>query len=168
MSIGYPGTIGIVWQPSDRLAFRPDFTFGYSNTGGGGSSSSNQWKIGTGISTLIYLRTTRPFRVYVSPRYGYRRISLTSKTTSNVISFTGSTFVSTPQTVESMTRNNEHGVAGVAGVEIRVNDGLGFYGEGGVQYRRLERTAQSGTTPTAGTTVGDVGSVGGVGVTVYF
>src|SRR5678815_3932200 len=101
MSIGYPGTIGIVWQPNDRLAFRPDVTFGYQSSGGTDTNSTKDWKIGTGISTLIYLRTTRPFRVYVSPRYGYRRIGLTTKSMSNVISFSGGTLISTLQTIES-------------------------------------------------------------------
>jgi hypothetical protein len=170
LTIGYPGSFGLIYQPTKRLAFRPDVTFGYSTTGRDDTAySAHQWRLGTGISALIYLRPERPFRVYVSPSYSYRRVSQTSTQVTNIPSFANGVFTTTRRTIETTSRNNQHGVAGVVGVEYRVNDGLGFLGEGGVQYRRLRLTSDgpSGFI-TDGQTVGDVHSVGGVGIAVYF
>jgi hypothetical protein len=170
LTIGYPGSFGVIYQPTQRLALRPDVTFGYSGSGTDSDTySAHQWRLGTGISALIYLRPERPFRVYVSPSYSYRRVSQTSTQVTSVPSFDNGVFTITRRSIETTTHNNQHGIAGALGVEYRVTDDLGFFAEGGVQYRRLRLTTDgpSGFI-TDGRTVGDVHSVGGVGVAVYF
>jgi hypothetical protein len=169
LTIGYPGSFGVIYQPTRRLALRPDMTFGYTGSRADSeTNSSHQWRVGSGISALIYLQPERPLRVYVSPSYSYRRLTQTTTQTTSVTSFANGVFSITPRTVETSARNNQHGVAGVVGVEVRVHDGLGFFAEGGVQYRRLRLTADGPTGLTLGNTTGDVTSVGGVGVAVYF
>jgi hypothetical protein len=169
--LGYPVTFAVVWQPNDRLAFRPDINVGYSETGVNNftHTSTHQWRLGTGISTLIYLRTTSPFRVYVSPRYGYRRLSQSTEQMKSATTSSGGRLSTTTQTPDTTVYHHEHALGGLAGAEIRVNNDFCFFGEGGVEYRRLHWSSE-GTPPriSTGTTSGDVGGVGSIGITVYF
>ena len=61
VTIGYPGSVGVQWQPVSRLAVRPAITFRNSGSDvdeDAGSIESSS--LSTSISGLVYLRPAGP------------------------------------------------------------------------------------------------------------
>jgi hypothetical protein len=174
VSVAYPGAIGAIWQPSARLAFRPDFAFSYSHSDEGEiDAGGSGWTFGTHISGLIYLRSQTPFRIYVVPRYGYRRTTSEISTTFTIpslpISIPGLTLPSTTTTLR--TKRIEHAGAGLVGGEYHVGDHFGIFGEFGMEY--VHGTSSSsqqllGVTSSSSASAWNVGTTTSVGVNVYF
>ena len=44
LTMGYPGSIGFLWHPTDRVGIRPEIAFGLSST-----DSSNSFRVTAGI-----------------------------------------------------------------------------------------------------------------------
>ena len=90
ITMGYPAAIGVVWQPTDRIALRPEvtlskssgesilttsFTFGGTTTTTTSVISNDNWQAGVGLSALFYLTGHDALRTYVSPRWTYTRLT---------------------------------------------------------------------------------------------
>jgi hypothetical protein len=159
VTIGYPGSLGVVWQPSSRIALRPGIAFRTS-----GSQPLNDlghfqsWSFSADISGLIYLQPAGPLRMYVTPRYLYSRISSTSTIEVPQIQSPFGTLTTIPITTRRST--NEHGVAGLVGAEYRLGDRFGVFGEAGLLYTRASLLTNSSSWA--------VGSTSSVGVALYF
>src|SRR5262245_24581780 len=75
--MGYPASIGVLWQATDRLAVRPDVTFatGSSDSTVTGDfsfrSASESWNAGLGLSLIVSVHRSDALRVYVSPQYAF-------------------------------------------------------------------------------------------------
>ena len=60
VTMGYPASIGIVWQASDKVAIRPELSFSGGSskiTGSPATFDGSNWTLGTGASVLFYLHT---------------------------------------------------------------------------------------------------------------
>ena len=159
VTIGYPGSVGVVWQPSARVALRPSLTFRNSgsdpaNDVGDFESSS----LSTTISALFYVRPAGPLRVYLTPRYSFGRTSSTTTIEVPQIQLPFGTFTTT--TITTKRRTSEHGLAGLIGVEYRMGERFGVFGEVGLLYTRASLSSETDNWA--------VGSTSGVGVTLYF
>jgi opacity protein-like surface antigen len=75
LTIGHPGSVGLLWHVSDRVAVRPEFQFSYISTESEGvfESSSHGWNFTPGISALFYLQRFDNLRTYFSPRFTFSR-----------------------------------------------------------------------------------------------
>jgi opacity protein-like surface antigen len=78
MTIGHPGSVGVLWHVSDRVAVRPEFQFSYissESTVGelGLASSSHGWNFAPGVSALFFLQRFNNLRTYFSPRFTFSR-----------------------------------------------------------------------------------------------
>ena len=159
VSIGYPGSVGFVWQPAARIAVRPAITFRQSGSDAvedlGDFESSS---LATNISALVYLRPSSPLRVYLAPRYSFSRTSSTTSIEVPQFQFPLGTITTT--TITSHRTIDEHGIAGLFGVEYRVGERFGVFGEVGVLYTRASLSSSSDNWA--------VGSTSGIGVAVYF
>jgi hypothetical protein len=159
VTIGYPGSVGVVWQPSARIAVRPSFTFRNSgsdpmNDVGDFESSS----LSSTVSALFYVRPAGPLRVYVTPRYSFGRTSATTTIQVPQIQLPFGTITTTSITTTRSTL--EHGVAGLIGVEYRLAERFGVFGEVGLLYTRASLSSDTDNWA--------VGSTSGIGVTLYF
>ena len=74
-----PTGLSVIWHVSDRLAIRPEISFGHASTETaiGDTSSTN---VNPGVSGLFYLRRYDNVRTYVSPRYVYDHDSSSAST----------------------------------------------------------------------------------------
>jgi hypothetical protein len=75
LTIGHPGSVGMLWHVSDRVALRPEFQFSYisSESEGVFESSSHSWNVAPGISALFYLKRFDKLRTYFAPRFTFSR-----------------------------------------------------------------------------------------------
>jgi hypothetical protein len=62
LSIGYPTSLGFLWQPSTTVAIRPEFSLDFGEAEltsasrfGDSHSSSEVWQVGIGISGLFFV-----------------------------------------------------------------------------------------------------------------
>jgi hypothetical protein len=88
--MGFPASFGALWHVSDKVALRPELSFGGSSNDSTGSSiaiSGSGWSVGTGVSALFYLRAPDRLRTYVTPRFTYGHSSSHS-TLSSVVPVT--------------------------------------------------------------------------------
>lgn len=98
LTMGYPSSVGVIWQVSDRIALRPEITLsrstGDSSTddllGAVPVSTNDSTGVGAGVSALFYIHRWECLRTYVSPRFSYARTS-TSASTSGTTSTADST-----------------------------------------------------------------------------
>src|SRR4051794_3734236 len=86
--IGYPASVGVLWQVSDRFALRPELSLSQSSTDSTTSSpvgafavSNDNWQASVGASALCYVGKWESLRTYVSPRFAYSRTQVTSSST---------------------------------------------------------------------------------------
>jgi len=159
VAVGYPGSVGVVWQPASRIAVRPSITFRNSGSDpvddvGDFESSS----LSTTVSGLIYLRASSPLRVYVTPRYSFGRTSSTITLQVPQFQVPLGTITTTPITTKRTT--HEHGLAGLVGAEYRLGERFGVFGEVGVLYTQASLSSETDNWA--------VGSTSGIGVTLYF
>ena len=83
VTMGHPGSVGLLWHVSDRVAVRPEFQFSYISSEGsapelGLTSSSSGWNVAPGVSALFYLRRFDNLRTYVAPRFAFARSTTSS------------------------------------------------------------------------------------------
>lgn len=161
VAMGYPGSIGIIWQASDRMAIRPDFNFTKTtseNTGVFSESKVGGWTLGFGLSALIYTGKTDKLRTYFSPRFAYARTQTNSD-------------AGTP-TSSSGTTANSYTFAGSFGAQYSLSRRFSVYGEAGLAYSRSDSTFKSTASlsgvATGTTTSHGFGTRAAVGVVVYF
>jgi opacity protein-like surface antigen len=130
VTMGYPASIGVLWNVAERVAVRPevsftrtsnDFTFGTGTATGTSSSVFN-----VGASALFYLARIEKIRTYVSPRFSYGR-STASNEGSELISGT----------------SNSYSAIGSFGAQYALSDRFTVFGEVGIGY--TDQRASSGT-----------------------
>ena len=135
VTIAFPGPIGVVWQPVERVAVRATVSFASNGVEEIGDGDSDGFSLGTSVSGLFYLQLSGPFRIYLSPRYSYSRSSSTSSI--EVPSLSPPVTITTV-TVSTESKNRSHGGAGLVGVEYRLGERFAVFGEAGLQVQPLE------------------------------
>src|SRR5258708_25688508 len=138
ITMGYPASVGIIWQMNDRVALRPEvtaqkasaeFTTTTSFPVGGtiasttATSTSDTWQVGVGVSALFYLTTHDALRTYVSPRWSYIRTSSSNSSSS---------LPPPSQTTGSV--GNGQFVSGSFGAQYALGQRFGLFGEVGLAY----------------------------------
>jgi len=165
ITMGYPGSVGLLYHVSERVALRPEFTVSRINSSSTStvvSTGSRSWAFGVGASALFYFAKRDNVRPYVSPRFTYQRTSTT---------FEGGNLPGSPAVV---TNNHADGysASGLVGAQYSPNDRFGVFGEVGFGYARTNGTsgtASNGTSGTASTSTSDSWSTRtGAGVVLYF
>lgn len=169
LTFAYPGSIGLTWHVTDRIAVRPDFSIVQSDSES--TSTSTQTFPGftpptttsrsdavtstTGVSLLFTVKTIDQLRLYVTPRLAYGRSTSETETglggTSSAIESTNEAWIG----------------SGSFGAEFRAHDRFAVFGELGVQY--VSQTTES--TFSSSRNRGEATQVGlrsAVGVTLYF
>lgn len=73
ITVQYPASIGLLWQPSDKVALRPDVTYSGSSVSSSSGTGNSYWNVGAGLAVLFYLKRYDHLRTYFAPRvdYGY-------------------------------------------------------------------------------------------------
>jgi hypothetical protein len=143
LSMGFPGSVGVLWHATPNLALRPELAFSFSSTEDDDSSVDSR-SFGTGLSALFYLRRWDNLATYVSPRYAFTRSNQ---------SFDG------PFLEDELTTST-HLLSGSFGAQYWLGDRFSAFGELGLAYSRPtgdgDRSAWSFGTRSA------------VGVVFYF
>jgi hypothetical protein len=150
LTMGYPSSVGVIWQVADRVAVRPEITFarttGDSNAndllGPSPLSTSDSTGVGTGISALFYVHRWDALRTYISPRFSYVRTSTSASTSGN--------------TSTSEATTSAYLTSASFGAQYALGRHFGLFGEVGLGYTATS-TALSSTL-----TIGITTSVNGV------
>jgi hypothetical protein len=153
VTMGYPASVGVLWNVSERVALRPEITLSRSTGDSTGAdiagtapiSTSDSTGIGAGISGLIYVRRWDALRAYVSPRFSYARTSTSASTLSN--------------TSSSESKASSWQTSGSFGAQYSLGRHFGVFGEIGLGY------ATSTTTSTSTLTTGLTTFINGVATT---
>jgi hypothetical protein len=146
ISMGYPASIGVIWQVTDGVALRPEISFQKSSTEftesisfglsvdgtldattATSKSTSDFWQVSVGLSALVYLSRHDALRTYVSPRWAYIRDS--SSTASGFSDLRN--FASTA---------SGHLVAGSFGAQYALGRKFTAFGEVGLAFTRTVTT----------------------------
>ena len=162
LTIGFPGSIGILWHVSDAVAIRPDFSFAHNSSESGSqfTSTSEAWIAGFGVSAHFYVgKIADHIRTYVTPRFGFTRTTTDSNTA-------GASY-------DSKSHTNNYQYAGSFGVQYTPTRRFGMYGEAGVQYTRAESTFTADTAlpivfASGKSTNSTFSTRAGVGLVLYF
>jgi len=167
------GSLGGLWQISNRFAVRPEFTIGHVDsrfTFGSTDQHTTTTNTGYGISGLITVHRMDSLRLYLSPRFAY------SKSASNTTSiFSGSglgTVGGAPVgSVGTVTSSND--ISGPYsgrvsfGGQYALNPHFGIFAESGVE-NVLMRTTQGQTQVGTSTKQSTWQTVTTFGVLLYF
>lgn len=176
ITMGYPASVGIIWQVNDRIALRPEisaqkssaefttttsFPFGgmTTTTTTTSTSTSDTWQAGVGLSALFYLTTHDALRTYVSPRWSYTRVSSSNSSAS-----------APPSSLTTGTAGNAHFLSGSFGAQYALGTRFGLFGEVGVGYSHSESAplfAAVGVV-TGQSTTRTLAVRSGAGVILYF
>jgi len=150
VTMGYPSSVGVIWQVAARVALRPEIALSRST----GDSASNDASgatplstidstgVGVGLSALFYLHRWEGLRTYVSPRFSYVRTSASSSTTAGM------------STAESTA--SSYLTSGSFGVQCSLGRHFGVFGEIGLGFT-ASRTALTSTL-TLGVTAAVIGA----------
>jgi hypothetical protein len=147
LTVGYPASVGVVWQPSDGFALRPEVSFSTTSVDSTSTGLRGTTSVGVGLSGLFYVARWESLSTYVSPRFVYNRLSSgQSPFATNVNSYT---------------------LIGSFGTQYALNQRFGVFGEVGVGYghEHVETSAAS-FNPT--TTSNSWNTRTGIGVMLYF
>lgn len=169
--IGYPASIGIVWQMSEHVAIRPDVSFSHSSsdstnftsvglTTSTSKSSGSGWATSVGLSALFYVHRWDSLRAYVSPRFAYSRANSTT-TNDQTSMFAGTVSV----VVDSV--NATYTGVGSFGVQYSLSRKFSVFGEVGVAYSDAESSTRIAATHVE-SSGRSVSSRSGAGVVIYF
>lgn len=156
---GYPGSIGILFDASDDVAVRPEFSFSGSSADVDSLSGGNDTsRFGVGASVLFYLRKIDNLRLYVAPRLLYTRLHNTSTSSNGTVAYTAT--------------SNAFQPAGMFGAQYSLHRRFAVYGEAGASYSRATTKSTQGTSggfelPLKQTSR-SWGNTTAVGVIVYF
>ena len=146
LTMAFPGAVGVIWQATNGMAIRPDFTFSQSGNSPANTSSTS---VGVGVSALFYVKKWDSLRAYLSPRFGYQRSSLTSS----------SSFSSPSPTT--------YAGSGSLGAEILLHGRFAVYAETGLMYSHT-KTSNTSLTISFDSSSHTWGTRAGVGAILYF
>ena len=148
LTMGYPTSVGVLWQIADRVAVRPELSLSHVSGDTSGPdvtiptplSSDSTNSLGAGVSALVYLGPRDPFRTYISPRFSYARTSTSAASGTSTSDSTVSAYQ----------------VTGSFGAQYTLGRRFGIFGELGVGYTRTSTDITSVVTITSGTVVNGV------------
>ena len=150
LTMAFPAAVGVIWHATNELAIRPDFSFSQSGIDSIAFSSSSTASVG--VSALFYIRKWDNLHAYLSPRFGYQRVSLTSTSTTVVAPVT-----------------NLYSGSGSFGAEYLLHPRFAVFAETGIIYSHSNVV---GTTSISGLAIDSSshnwGTRAGVGAIVYF
>jgi hypothetical protein len=162
MTMGYPASVGLLWQVSDRFAIRPDIAFSwssYESTFDDGfptefEGDSTRWQVG--MSVLVSVARWENLHAYVAPRVAYSRATGRSR----------SVYFGLPPDPndlerESKTTGYETGVS--FGARYRLGERFALFGEVGASYYSSKASPGSGTSRDRA-----FANHGGAGVVLFF
>lgn len=151
LTISTPSAIGLIWHASDRLAIRPDVSFGFTETDGEGTlpdiSSRN---VSIGVSALFSTHRWDELRLYVSPRFTYSH---------------GTTSIDNPINIADSTLSS-WAVAGSIGGQYALGTRFGVFAEAGLSYSSQQ--SESGLSSSPDRTTWTFGTRTAVGGILYF
>jgi hypothetical protein len=150
VTMGYPGSVGILWHVSDTIAVRPEIGFATSSTSDSGFPTGFT-TVTTGASGLYYLSTWEQVRAYVSPHFSYARS--TSDSAGSIL--LGST-------------SSMYGLTGSFGAQYNPHKRFAVYGEVGLGYSHNSSESSSTVIQTRTVTSTSWNTRTGVGVVFYF
>ena len=160
LSIGYPTSLGVLWQASTLVGIRPEFTFDLFNAEsisvsrlGTSRFSTDTRLVGVGLSALFRVYREENLSLYVSPRYVHRR-----GTTSVVQDVPANVFVAGNDDREI--RGDT--ITGSFGARYGLGARFGVFGELGVDHSREDTT-----DPTSESRITRTGIRSGAGVVVF-
>lgn len=148
LTMGYPASVGLVWQPSDSVAVRPEFSFATSSNDSATTISRVATSLGVGLSGLFYVRRWDSLSAYVSPRFVYNHLTNGPSSLAPVI--------------------NTYSMTGSFGTQYAMNRRFGVFGEVGLGYSHAEQELQLAGSPGPTTTTDSWSTRTGIGVLVYF
>jgi Outer membrane protein beta-barrel domain len=153
LTMGYPGSIGFLWHPTDRVGIRPEISFGLSSGDLGTSLfSSDAWNLGLGVTGIFYLGRWDNLRTYVSPRFSFSRARSLSQSDN-------------PFLPDSEVTTSTYSATGSFGAQYSISRKFSVYGEAGFGYTR---GTLSGSPLDLESTHETWGTHSGVGVVFYF
>ena len=160
LSIGYPASLGVLWQPTALVGIRPEFTFDVFNAEstsvsrlGTSRFSTDTRLVGVGLSALFRVYREENLSLYVSPRYVHRR----GKTTV-VQDVPANVFVAGNDDREI----RGDSITGSLGARYGLGARFGVFGELGVDHSREDTTE-----PATESRITRTGIRSGVGVVVF-
>jgi len=147
LTMGYPASVGVVWQPSDGFALRPEISFATTSIDSSTTGLRGTTSVGVGLSGLFYVAKWESLSTYVSPRFVYNRLS------------SGESPLATDV--------NSYALIGSFGTQYALNQRFGVFGEVGVGYGHEQvenRSASFNSTSTSNSW----NTRTGIGVMLYF
>ena len=147
VTMGYPGAVGVLWQATERIGLRPEFTVSRASSEsvsasdqslgiGASASPSDMWQTGVGLSALIYLTRVESLRTYVSPRFTYSQTSTSSAVNGGPLSTASDSW--------------SYSTSGSFGAQYALGRHFGVFGEAGVSYTSTTSRLSSIETLTVG------------------
>lgn len=150
--MGYPPAVGLMWHATDLVALRPEISFSSSATDLNesslpllGTSASSSSTVSVGVSALFYCWKWDALRAYVAPRFTYSRLSGSSERTSESISLTNFSVVTTTTTTTTETTITTKSASGLFGAQYSLHKRFSAFGEVGFGYSTSESSGK--TTP---------------------
>jgi hypothetical protein len=152
LTMGYPSAVGVLWQVSERVALRPEFSFTWTENASQSlvDATSDFSSVGANLSVLFFSRIRDNLKTYVSPRFAYTRTSGSSEV--------------------SRSTADMYSVGGLFGAHCGLGQRFAVFGEVGLAYTHQTGSVTSAISPAISTSNhGDsVGTRTGVGVVLYF
>src|SRR5262245_39148814 len=76
VTMGYPGSVGVLWNVTEGVALRPELSFSHLSTDTetsplGVVASNDGNTVSAGLSALFYVAKWDMLRIYLVPRYAY-------------------------------------------------------------------------------------------------
>jgi len=129
-----------MWQYSERLGIRPEFSWSRSSSTQSTNTNENtSTTTSPAISALFYMEKWDAVRAYVSPRYAYSHAQ--STTTATV-----------PVAAVSTSTTNSHNFSGSVGAEFAAHRHFAAFGEVGLNYGHAKSdNSFSATTASSNT-----------------
>jgi len=178
--MGYPAEVGVLWNVSSRVAVRPEIDWSKAHTETtsttqiptftgttvittpiSSTSTGDGWHAGIGVSALFYLSKGDALRTYVSPRFGYDRLS----TTTDLGVPSALSPVATQPTTFTATG---YSVSGSLGAQYALGKRFGVFGELGLSYTHTRDTTVPPLFIDSTSTARSVGLRSGVGIVLFF
>ena len=165
--MGYPASVGVLWQVADGVAIRPDVTLNWTTAETTSSAiavgaptvmtRSEGWTTALGLSGLFYLGSSQDaLRFYIVPRAAYVWSSTEVENSPPL-----------PQLGPYASDGHGFQVSGSFGAQYAVHERFRLFGELGLGYT----TQESDTGYTLSRTTLETSTFGlrsGVGVVVFF
>ena len=176
ITMGYPASVGVMWQVNDRVALRPELNVQKASSESTSTiaislssvvpgsvvsvTTSDSWQFSAGLSALFYLSTHDALRTYVSPRWAYTRTS--NNNSSSTI----------PSLSLSSTASGQS-FAGSFGAQYALGRRFGVFGEVGIVFSRSTVSPEApaltpGIVATSESVAKTLGVRSGAGVILYF